>query len=283
MSKKALGKGLGALITNVDYDTRGEILEIPIERIFPNPAQPRKYFDEEKLAGLASSIKEKGIIQPIFVRKSDDGYIIVAGERRWRAAQKAGLTRIPVIVKELTEQEELELALIENLQREDLNSIEEGESYQRLIEVFNYTQERLASILGKDKSTVSNTLRLLKLEEPIKDYIRLGLLSMGHARALLSVPNPQDRLALSKKIVQRDLSVRQVESLVKRYGASPKRVKEEDESRLFLRALEDELKALFGTHVRIKDRKGRGKIEIAYSSTQELERIIDLMKAIQPA
>jgi len=283
MSKKALGKGLGALITNVDYDTRGEILEIPIERIFPNPAQPRKYFDEEKLAGLASSIKEKGIIQPIFVRKSDDGYIIVAGERRWRAAQKAGLTRIPVIVKELTEQEELELALIENLQREDLNSIEEGESYQRLIEVFNYTQERLASILGKDKSTVSNTLRLLKLEEPIKDYIRLGLLSMGHARALLSVPNPQDRLALSKKIVQRDLSVRQVESLVKRYGASQKRVKEEDESRLFLRALEDELKALFGTHVRIKDRKGRGKIEIAYSSTQELERIIDLMKAIQPA
>ncbi|MCL6583978.1 MAG: ParB/RepB/Spo0J family partition protein [bacterium] len=282
MSKKALGKGLGALITNVDYDTRGEILEIPIERIFPNPAQPRKYFDEEKLAGLASSIKEKGIIQPIFVRKSGDGYIIVAGERRWRAAQKAGLTRIPVIVKELTEQEELELALIENLQREDLNSIEEGESYQRLIEVFNYTQERLASILGKDKSTVSNTLRLLKLEEPIKDYIRLGLLSMGHARALLSVPNPQDRLALSKKIVQRELSVRQVESLVKRYGASPKRVKEEDESRLFLRALEDELKALFGTYVRIKDRKGRGKIEIAYSSTQELERIIDLMKAIQP-
>ncbi|MEW6381327.1 MAG: ParB/RepB/Spo0J family partition protein [bacterium] len=281
MSKKALGKGLGALITNVDYDTRGEILEIPIDRVFPNPAQPRKYFDEEKLAGLASSIREKGVIQPIFVRKSEEGYVIVAGERRWRAAQKAGLLRIPVIVKELTEQEELELALIENLQREDLNSIEEGESYQRLIEVFNYTQDHLASILGKDKSTVSNTIRLLKLEEPIKDHIRSGRLTMGHGRALLSVPDSQDRLKLSTKIIEKELSVRQVESLVKKYGAPPKKPNQKDEDRLFLQSIEEELKSLLGTQVKIKDRRGRGKIEIAYSSPQELERIIDLMKAIQ--
>jgi len=282
MSKKALGKGLGALIPNVDYDTSGEILEIPIERVFPNPSQPRKYFDEEKLAGLAASIKEKGVIQPIFVRRNEEDYIIVAGERRWRAAQQAGLKRIPVIVKDLTEQEELELALIENLQREDLNSIEEGESYQRLIEVFHYTQERLAAILGKDKSTVSNILRLLQLEEPIKDHIRQGQLSMGHARALLSMPDPQNRLLLSRKIMQKELSVRQTESLVKKYGAPARKVKDEDESGLFLRSVEDELKSLLGTYVKITDRKGRGKIEISYSSLEELDRIIEMIKAMQP-
>jgi ParB family transcriptional regulator, chromosome partitioning protein len=281
MLKKALGKGLGALIPNVDYDTRGEILEIPIERVFPNPSQPRKYFDEEKLAGLAASIKEMGVIQPIFVRKNEEEYIIVAGERRWRAAQKAGLTRIPVIVKELTEQEELELALIENLQREDLNSIEEGESYQRLIEVFNYTQDHLASILGKDKSTVSNILRLLKLEEPIKDHIRQGRLSMGHARALLSIPDTKDRLLLSERVIRKELSVRQIEDLVKKYGAPRKKGKNEDEAGLFLRSLEDDLKTLLGTYVRIKDNKGKGKIEITYSSLEELDRIIEMMKTMQ--
>jgi len=282
MSKKALGKGLGALIPNIDYYNRGEILEIPIERVFPNPSQPRKYFDEEKLAGLAASIKEMGVIQPIFVRKNEEEYIIVAGERRWRAAQKAGLKRIPVIVKDLTEQEELELALIENLQREDLNSIEEGESYQRLIEVFNYTQDHLASILGKDKSTVSNILRLLKLEEPIKDHIRQGQLSMGHARALLSIPDSKDRLLLSQKVIQKELSVRQIEELVKKYGAPRKKAKDEDETELFLRSLEDELKSLLGTWVKIKDNKGKGKIEISYFSLEELDRIIEMIKAIQP-
>jgi len=281
MSKKALGKGLGALIPNVDYNTRGEILEIPIERVFPNPSQPRKYFDEEKLEGLAASIKEKGVIQPIFVRKNEDDYIIVAGERRWRAAQKAGLERIPVIIKELTEQEELELALIENLQREDLNSIEEGESYQRLIEVFNYTQEHLASVLGKDKSTVSNTLRLLKLEEPIKEHIRQGRLSMGHARALLSIPDTKDRLLLSEKVIRKEMSVRQIEDLVKKYGAPRKKVKGDDEAGIFLRSLEDELISLLGTYVKIKDKKGRGKIEISYSSLEELNRIIEMIKAMQ--
>jgi len=282
MSKKGLGKGLGALIPNVDYDTRGEILEIPIERVFANPSQPRKYFDEEKLAGLAASIKEKGVIQPIFVRKNEEDYIIVAGERRWRAAQKAGLDRIPVIVMELTEQEELELALIENLQREDLNSIEEGESYQRLIEVFNYTQDHLASILGKDKSTVSNILRLLKLEEPIKEHIRQGKLSMGHARALLSIPDTKDRLLLSEKVIHKELSVRQIEDLVKKYGAPRKKVKEEDETVLFLRSLEEDLKSRLGTYVKIRDKKGKGKIEISYSSLEELDRIIEIVKAMQP-
>ncbi|MEW5803823.1 MAG: ParB/RepB/Spo0J family partition protein [bacterium] len=282
MSKKALGKGLGALIPNVDYDTRGEILEIPIERVFPNPSQPRKYFDEEKLAGLALSIKEKGVIQPIFVRKNEDDYIIVAGERRWRAAQLAGLSRIPVIVKDLTEQEELELALVENLQREDLNSIEEGESYQRLIEVFHYTQDRLASILGKDKSTVSNILRLLKLEEPIKDHIRQGRLSMGHARALLSIQDSHDRLLLSQKVIQKELSVRQIESLVKKYGAPRKKIKNENEAELFLRNLEEELKSVLGTYVKIKDKRGKGKIEISYSTLEELDRLIEAIKARQP-
>ena len=283
MSKKALGKGLGALISNLEYSTTGEILDIPIDRLSPNPAQPRKYFDEKKLAELASSIREKGVIQPIFVRKIDDEYIIIAGERRWRAAQQAGLNRLPVIVKTVSEKEELQLSLIENLQREDINPIEEGEAYKRLVEVFHYTQDYLASILGKDKSTVSNVLRLLRLEEPIKDSIRQGLLTMGHARSLLSISDSKDRLFISKKIIQQGLSVRQTEKLVKQQiSGSKKRKKDKDEANVFIKALEEELKSIFGAYVRIKNNnhkdRMKGRIEINYSSSEELERIIALIK-----
>ena len=200
MSKKALGKGLGALISNLGQAPINEILEIPIDRISPNPAQPRKYFNEQKLAALASSVKEKGIIQPILVKRDDDGYTIIAGERRWRAAQQVGLNRLPVIIKDASEKEELELSLIENIQREDINPIEEGEAYQKLLDSFHYTQDYLASILGKDKSTVSNMIRLLRLEEPIKELIRQGLLTMGHGRTLLSILGFVERLRISKKI-----------------------------------------------------------------------------------
>ncbi|MGA1875515.1 MAG: ParB/RepB/Spo0J family partition protein [bacterium] len=282
MSKRVLGKGLSALISNLEYPTNGEILEIPIENLSPNPGQPRKYFDGKKMEELASSIREKGVIQPIFARKNDEGYTIIAGERRWRAAQKAGLKRMPVIVKNVTEQEELELSLIENVQREDINPIEEGEAFQRLIETFNYSQDHLAGILGKDKSTVSNILRLLKLEEPIKEGLRQGLLTMGHARSLLSIPDSADRLLACKKIVQQGLSVREAERLVKNYGGArkkPNKGEPGDESKnIFIRDLEEDLRSTLGTFVKIKTKRDKGSIEITYSSREELERIISLIR-----
>jgi len=283
MSKKALGKGLGALISDLGQAPMSEILTIPIDQISPNPAQPRKYFNKEKLAELASSVKEKGIIQPILVRKNDDGYTIIAGERRWRAAQQASLNRLPVIIKNVSEKEELQLSLIENLQREDLNPIEEGEAYQKLVESFHYTQDYLADILGKNKSTVSNMIRLLRLEEPIKAYIRQGLLSMGHARSLLSIFDFRERLRISKKIIQEGLSVRQTENLVKQQltGNKKKQIFKV-ESNAFIEALEKDLKSLFGTYVRIKHTKKKerikGCIEIKYSSSDELDRIISVIK-----
>jgi len=283
MSRKALGKGLGALISNSGQTPINEILEIPINRISPNPAQPRKYFNEQKLAELASSVKEKGIIQPILVKRADDGYTIIAGERRWRAAQQVGLNRLPVIIKDASEKEELELSLIENIQREDINPVEEGEAYQKLLESFHYTQEYLASILGKDKSTVSNMIRLLRLEEPIKEYIRQGLLTMGHARSLLSILEFAERLRISKKIIQEGLSVRQTEKLVRQQLTGNKKKKIiKAESNVFIEALEEDLKSLFGTYVRIKHSKekdrSKGSIEIKYSSSDELDRIISIIK-----
>lgn len=283
MSRKALGKGLGALISNLGQAPINEILEIPIDRISPNPAQPRKYFNEQKLAALASSVKEKGIIQPILVKRDDDGYTIIAGERRWRAAQQVGLNRLPVIIKDASEKEELELSLIENIQREDINPIEEAEAYQKLLESFHYTQDYLASILGKDKSTVSNMIRLLRLEEPIKEYIRQGLLTMGHARTLLSILDFAERLRISKKIIQEGLSVRQTEKLVKQQltGNKKKQISG-GEPNVFIEALEEDFKSLFGTYVRIKHKKEKdrvkGSIEIKYSSSDELDRIISVIK-----
>jgi len=283
MSRKALGKGLGALISNLGQAPINEILEIPIDRISPNPAQPRKYFNEQKLAALASSVKEKGIIQPILVKRDDDGYTIIAGERRWRAAQQVGLNRLPVIIKDASEKEELELSLIENIQREDINPIEEAEAYQKLLESFHYTQDYLASILGKDKSTVSNMIRLLRLEEPIKEYIRQGLLTMGHARSLLSILDFAERLRISKKIIQEGLSVRQTEKLVKQQltGNKKKQISG-GEPNIFIEALEEDFKSLFGTYVRIKHNKVKdrikGSIEIKYSSSDELDRIISVIK-----
>ena len=283
MSRKALGKGLGALISNLGQAPINEILEIPIDRISPNPAQPRKYFNEQKLAALASSVKEKGIIQPILVKRDDDGYTIIAGERRWRAAQQVGLNRLPVIIKDASEKEELELSLIENIQREDINPIEEAEAYQKLLGSFHYTQDYLASILGKDKSTVSNMIRLLRLEEPIKEYIRQGLLTMGHARSLLSILDFAERLRISKKIIQEGLSVRQTEKLVKQQltGNKKKQISG-GEPNIFIEALEEDFKSLFGTYVRIKHNKVKdrikGSIEIKYSSSDELDRIISVIK-----
>ena len=283
MSKKALGKGLGALIPNFGQTPRSEILDVPIDQISANPAQPRKYFNEQKLAELTSSVKEKGIIQPILVRRDDDGYTIIAGERRWRAAQQAGLNRLPVIIKNTSEKEELELSLIENLQREDINPIEEAESYQKLLEAFHYTQDYLASVLGKDKSTVSNMIRLLRLEEPIKKYIRQGLVTMGHARSLLGIVDFAERLRITKKIIQEGLSVRQTENLVKQQQAGTKKKKfSRAEPNVFIEALEKDLKSLFGTYVRIKNNKEKdsikGCIEIKYSSSDELDRIISVIK-----
>ncbi len=280
MSKKALGKGLGALFSNLEYSSCGEILVIPINLIIPNESQPRKYFDEEKLAGLAESIKEKGVIQPICARKSEQGYIIIAGERRWRAAQLAGLKEIPVIIKNVSDREEFELALIENVQREDINPIEEGEAYRRLVEEFDYTQDKIALMVGKDKSTVSNVLRLLNLDESIKENVKQGLLSMGHARALLSVQDLQTRLVICKKVIEKSLSVRQIEKLVKKdEQVCKKKMSRREKADIYIQDMEDDLKSILSTYVTIKNKKTSGKIEIKYSSLEDLERIISVIKS----
>ncbi|MBI4378440.1 MAG: ParB/RepB/Spo0J family partition protein, partial [Nitrospinae bacterium] len=215
MQRRALGKGLKALIPDVDK-SRGEILEIPIEDVRPNRYQPRKMFNDNRLAELVDSIKEKGIVQPIIVQRIDDGYELIAGERRWRAAQKAGMDKIPALVRVVTGEESLELALIENIQRENLNPLEEARAYQRLANEFQLTQEEISKKVGKDRSSVANYLRLLKLPQEIQDSISNEELTMGHARAILSLPSVKEQIHLKDRIIKRGMSVREVESFINR-------------------------------------------------------------------
>lgn len=275
MEKKALGKGLKALIGEPEEFARYETLasdQIMLDEIEPNPRQPRENFDKQKLADLVASVRANGVIQPIIVRKAGAKYQIVAGERRWRAAQIAGMATIPVIIRDTTDEEMLKLALIENLQREDLNPIEEATAYQSLIQEFSLTQDSLAQHIGKDRSTIANTLRLLNLPKQIQDYVSRGTISMGHARALLSVPDAQIQQEISQRIIEEDLSVRQVEKLVKTRTRPRKRspiVTDPD-----LRFVEEKLQRSLGTKVRIRRSGKRGKIEIEFYSTDELENLL---------
>jgi len=284
MSKRGLGRGLGALIPDVDVGDRESVQELDVNLIAPNPRQPRKVFDEGKLDELASSIKEHGIVQPIVVRPVDGRYEIVAGERRWRAAKLAGLQRIPALVKEFSEVQVMEIALIENLQREDLNPLEEAEAYRVLMEECNLTQEELARRLGKSRPQISNTLRLLQLAEPVQEEIRAGRLSVGHAKVLLSVPAAQDQVALAQRVAEEGLSVRQLEEVLrpkKRAGEGAWRGRRPKESVLSpeLQDVERRLREWLGTPVKLELKNGRGRIEITFFGEEGLERVLECLGA----
>ncbi|MDP7555949.1 MAG: ParB/RepB/Spo0J family partition protein, partial [Nitrospinota bacterium] len=252
MQRKALGRGLEALIPKTKNltDSSG-IMQVPIEDIFPGKMQPRKDFDEKSLKDLASSIKEKGILQPPIVQSKDSGYELIAGERRWRAAQIAGLSKIPVIIKDLSGSEALEVALIENIQRKDLNPIEEASVYKRLIDDFNLTQETLSKRVGKDRSSLANYLRLLKLPQLIKQDLVNGTISMGHARALLALFFPGKLFEVRNSVVKKGMSVRATEALIKRMN-NPQKKPDKKSKNVFIVDLENKLQKSFGTRVKIK-------------------------------
>jgi ParB family chromosome partitioning protein len=289
--RSALGKGLSALIPDTPLGPPQPgplpgVLELEIDRLTPNDYQPRLNIDDARLEQLAASIRANGVIQPIVVRKVDDGYRIIAGERRWRAARLAGLTRVPVVVKEVsgdaTEQRVLQMALVENIQRDDLNPIDEAKAYRRLADEFTLTQDAIASAVGTDRATVANTLRLLKLPGDVQELVASGELSMGHARALLALAGEQSQRQVAREVKARGLSVRETEALVKREleGAS----RENRTARpaapaadVHTRAAEDKLKLQLGTRVRIR-RKGKGgRIEIDFTNEDELIRIYEAL------
>ncbi len=278
MQKQALGKGLGALIP--DLSTLGDkerkalgISEIELDKIIPNEYQPRKVFDDEKLKELAASIKEQGVIQPIIVHRTGGGYQLIAGERRWRASRLAGLKTIPALVKEATKRELLEMALIENIQREDLNALEAAEAYKRLQDEFKLTQDDLAKRVGKDRSTVTNFLRLLGLPKEVKQDLATGALSMGHAKALLSLERVRDQVQAASMIVKKGLSVREAEAFAARLKNPPKEKKPRQSHEL--KAVEEKLKKALGTKVSIAPKAKGGRIMIEYYSNDELDRILD--------
>lgn len=277
MIKKGLGKGLGALIDSGSTDEKSDgVKELRINEIEPNKNQPRRIFNDEKLVNLSESIKQHGIVQPIIVKKENDVYRIVAGERRWRAARLAGLTTVPVIIKELSNKEVMELALIENLQREDLNPLEEAEAYERLIKDFDMTQDEIANVVGRSRSAIANTIRLLHLTDDIKGFVVSGELSSGHARALLSIEDKELQMKAADEIIKRELNVRDTEELVKKYLAKKKTTKHKKKDEEY-QDIEDKLKNIFGTKVQILSKNKRGKIMIEYYSLEELDRILEMV------
>ncbi len=279
MIKKGLGKGLGALIDEGTTNDDKGIMELKINEIEPNKGQPRKYFDDDKLTQLAESIKQHGIVQPIIVKNEDGVYRIVAGERRWRAARIAGLTKVPVLLKELSNKQVMEIALIENIQREDLNPIEEAEAFEKLIKEYNMTQDEVASVVGKSRSAIANTIRLLHLNNTIKEYLINGLLSSGHARALLSIDDEKIQEKVAEEIKNNGLNVRDTEKLVKKYLTNKKGKKEKSRSENF-NAIEERLKDILGTKVQIVEKNKKGKIMIEYYSLEELDRLIEMVEVL---
>ena len=278
-ARQALGKGLGALIPEKgipEGEGKKALYHCGIEEVQPNPFQPRKAFSDEQLQELVDSIREKGILQPLLVRRKSEGYELIAGERRWRAAQRAGLREIPILVRDVSDSEMLELSLIENIQRENLNPIEEAEAYKRLMEQFHLTQEEISKKVGKDRTTIANTVRLLRLPPEIKLSLAEGKITMGHARAFLSLDGVDKQKLLWKRLLSGGLSVRQTENLVKRLrtrsSATPRRSHPE------WSALIEELQRALGTKVRIVGKQKRGKIEIDFFSSDELDRIIELLR-----
>ena len=264
-------------------DEKDHVVMMKISKVEPNREQPRKEFDKEKLEELAESIKQYGVIQPLLVQKNNDYYEIIAGERRWRASQIAGLKEVPVIVREYSEQEAVEISLIENIQREDLNPIEEANAYVRLMDEFHLTQEKIAERVSRSRAAVTNAIRLLRLPEEIRTMLIYGDLMEGHARALLGIPDAEKQVEAARKVVSEGLSVRDTEKLVKQILNPPvRRVKTPDaQSDLVYRSIEEQLKSVLGTKVAINRRgKSKGKIEIEYYSAAELERLLDLIRSI---
>jgi ParB family transcriptional regulator, chromosome partitioning protein len=273
--KRGLGRGLSALIPGAE-PTQTTVQEISLAELEVNPFQPRRHFNQAALEELAATIREHGVLTPVVVRRGPRGLQVIAGERRIRAARLAGLTRIPAVVKDASDSQALEMALVENLQREDLNPLESAEAYQRLIEEFRLTQEEVAGRLGRDRSSVTNALRLLKLPRHIQEDLATGVLSEGHARALLGLEKPADQLKARDAVVKRGLSVRETEALVRRLrGGSPARPGHPETQDPNLAALEDQLRAVLGTKVRIvRDGKG-GTLQINFFSDDDLTRIVE--------
>lgn len=278
--RKALGKGLSALIPDANGlgAEEGEFFQCPIADIEANPLQPRQEFGGPEFEGLVKSVKEKGILTPLLVTKISEGYRLIAGERRWRAAQKARLERVPVVVRETTPLESLELALVENIHRKDLNPIEEAHAYKKWLGDTKRTQEALAKRLGKERSTVTNMLRLLNLPKVIQEDIIHERLSMGHARVLAGVKGSAEQKKIRDLIIQKALSVRQLEELVKVKKKGPQRKKPiQDEDAYYFKTLADNLKRSLGTKVDIRRRGKQGSIVIYYYSDEELDRLLDLL------
>ncbi len=275
--RMALGKGLGALIPGIERE-KGELFFCGIEEIVPSRKQPRKRFHEDRIKELAESIREKGILEPLLVRKSGDGYELIVGERRWRAAQRAGLRDVPVLLKDVSDREALEMALVENLQREDLGVLEEAEGYRQLIDEFQFTQEELAGRIGKDRSSVTNTLRLLRLPSEVKERLADSSLSPGHGRALLGLSSEEDQKEACQIVIRKDLSVRATERLVTRWKKKEAAVaasEESDDSEQ--KRLQEELRKFLSTRVHISGSGKRGRIEIEFYSLAELQRLVDLI------
>ena len=275
--RPALGRGLSALIPDAPaaaLSTGERALDVNIDLLRPNRFQPRTGMDDAGLEELARSIKAQGVIQPIVVRKADPGYEIIAGERRWRAAQRAGLLKVPVVVRDIPEDRLLAVALIENVQREDLNPIEEAQAYRRLADEYNLTQDQISDAVGKDRSTVANIMRLLKLPREVRENVGAGSLSMGHARALLSLPDEAAQLRVSREVVSRNLSVRETEGIVKK-AVEPAKTREEPQKDVHTRAAEEKLRFALGTRVRIVRKGKAGRIEVDFSSEEELHRLYE--------
>jgi ParB family chromosome partitioning protein len=272
--RQALGRGLSALIPDAPA-APDRPQEIDIDTLQPNRFQPRTAMDDERIAELADSIRAHGIIQPIVVRKAANGYEIVAGERRWRAAQRAGLLKVPVAVRDIPDERLLAAALIENIQRENLNPIEEAHAYRRLADDLHLTQEQIAESVGKDRSSIANYIRLLKLPQEVRENIASGTLSMGHARALAGIPDEARQLTLARDVVARQLSVRETEALIRKPQAEPPSPAPEKD--VHTRAAEDRLRFALGTRVRIARRGKRGRIEIDFTSEDELQRLYEIL------
>lgn len=277
--RKALGKGLSALIPDANKMINGvsDYFQCPVEAIEPNPYQPRQKFDAPEFNELVRSVREKGIIAPLLVSRVKEGYQLIAGERRWRAAQKAGLVKVPVVVRESTPLESLELALIENIHRKDLNPVEEALAYQRWLEDTSMTQDALAQRLGKERSTITNLLRLLKLPVIIQKDLIEERITMGHARVLAGLKGVGEQRRIRNLIIKNVLSVRQTEALVKKKAPNLKPLKKISDEEYYLQSLEENLKRFLGTKVAIKKRGKRGNIIISFYSDDELGRLLDLL------
>lgn len=284
VKKPALGKGLGALIENRIEENQSSVIEVEINQVEPGPGQPRKNFDKEKIDALAESIKEHGIIQPLIVTREENRYYIIAGERRWRAAKAAGFKTIPVIERNATTKEVLELALVENIQREDLNPIEEAEAYAKLLQDYSMTQEQVAAMVGKSRSAIANMLRLLHFSEKVKNLLISGKLTTGQARPILALESMQEQDSAAEYILKSGLNARQAEQYVKKLTEKSKQKIQSEEKDISeqikqqeVRFVQDRLRTSLGTKVILNDHNGRGKITIEYYSKDERERLIEFL------